>query len=49
MSYDGPTPPSDVFDKILSIPAATSDIKTRTFVDMIAAIGDLDPGIGPFG
>ncbi|KAL5514287.1 hypothetical protein ACEPAG_2375 [Sanghuangporus baumii] len=49
MSYDGPVPPPGVFDKILSIPAIASDVKTRTFVDMISAIGDLDPGVGPFG
>ncbi|KAL5521679.1 hypothetical protein ACEPAF_2427 [Sanghuangporus sanghuang] len=49
MSYDGPVPPPGIFDKILSIPAVVSDIKTRTFVDMISTIGDLDPGIGPFG
>ena len=49
LSYDGPTPPPGVFDRILSIPAVTSDVKTRTFVDMMSTFGDGDQGIGPFG
>ncbi|KAL5514286.1 hypothetical protein ACEPAG_2374 [Sanghuangporus baumii] len=49
LSYDGPTPPSGVFDRVLSIPAVTSDVKTRTFIDMMSTFGDGDNGIGPFG
>ncbi|KAL5476865.1 hypothetical protein ACEPAI_3051 [Sanghuangporus weigelae] len=49
LSYDGPTPPFGVFDRVLSIPAVTSDVKTRTFIDMMSTFGDGDNGIGPFG
>ncbi|EJD05535.1 FAD-binding domain-containing protein [Fomitiporia mediterranea MF3/22] len=47
--YDAPTVPSGIFDKFLSIPSLSSDIRTRNFSDFMASIGTLDPGIGPFG
>lgn len=47
--YDAPTPPTEVFDKVLAIPTVTSDVKTRSFVDMMSTFGTGDNGIGPFG
>jgi len=33
--YDGPTPPPDTFDNFTNIPSNSSDLKTRSYVDMI--------------
>ena len=35
MFYDGPTPPSGIFDDFLAIPHFTKDVKTRTFLDLV--------------
>jgi len=35
--YDGPTPPSGIFDTFLSIPHFTSDVSTRSFTSLVAA------------
>jgi len=32
--YDGPTPPAGIFDRFTSLPAATSDISTRSFLSL---------------
>ena len=34
MVYDAPTPPPGIFDNFTSIPAAASDLKTRSYLDM---------------
>jgi len=36
--YDGPTPPPGVFDKFTSIPSISSDLKTRSYLDMILSV-----------
>ncbi|KAG6810664.1 hypothetical protein H0H92_010846 [Tricholoma furcatifolium] len=35
--YDGPTPPPGLFDKFLSIPSFTRNIKTRSFLSLVEA------------
>ena len=36
--YDAPTPPVGLFDSFTEIPAVTSDVKTRSFVDFVTSI-----------
>jgi hypothetical protein len=36
--YNGPTLPSAIFDKFLSIPRASEDLRTRPFTDLISAV-----------
>lgn len=36
--YDGPTPPPGVFDNFTNIPSVLSDLKTRSYPDMILSI-----------
>ena len=33
--YDGPTPPPGTFDNFTNIPSLSSDLKTRSYLDMI--------------
>ena len=33
--YDGPTPPPGTFDNFSSIPTILSDLKTRSYLDMV--------------
>jgi hypothetical protein len=33
--YDSPTAPSGIFDSFINIPSISSDLKTRSYVDMI--------------
>ena len=33
--YDSPTAPSGIFDSFTNIPSVSSDLKTRSYVDMI--------------
>ncbi|KAL5480274.1 hypothetical protein ACEPAI_1544 [Sanghuangporus weigelae] len=47
--YDGPTLPSGIFDAFLSIPYMSSDISTRTFVDLFESFGNTTIGSGPMG
>ncbi|KAF9038025.1 FAD-binding domain-containing protein [Panaeolus papilionaceus] len=35
--YDGPNPPPGIFDSFLSLPAVTSDLRTRSYLSMIQA------------
>ncbi|QRW12975.1 FAD-binding domain protein [Ceratobasidium sp. AG-Ba] len=37
MFYDGPTPPVGIFERFLSIPHFTSDVKTRSFTSLVQA------------
>ncbi|KAF8678786.1 fad-binding protein [Rhizoctonia solani] len=37
MFYDGPTPPSGIFERFQSIPHFTSDVKTRSFTSLVQA------------
>ncbi|QRV98417.1 FAD-binding domain protein [Ceratobasidium sp. AG-Ba] len=37
MFYDGPTPPAGIFERFLSIPHFTSDVKTRSFTSLVQA------------
>ncbi|KAI0825970.1 FAD-binding domain-containing protein [Irpex lacteus] len=43
--YDGPTPPSDIFEDFLAIPSVLSDIKTRSFLSLVQA----SPSSAPYG
>ncbi|KAI0036360.1 hypothetical protein K488DRAFT_41272, partial [Vararia minispora EC-137] len=36
--YDAPSPPDGIFDDVLAIPASFSDIKTRSYVDLLSSI-----------
>ncbi|KAL5512398.1 hypothetical protein ACEPAG_3390 [Sanghuangporus baumii] len=47
--YDGPTLPSGGFDAFFSIPSISSDISTRTFVDLFESFGNATVGSGPMG
>ncbi|OCB92283.1 FAD-binding domain-containing protein [Sanghuangporus baumii] len=47
--YDGPTLPSGIFDAFFSIPFTSSDISTRTFVDLFGTFGNTTVGSGPMG
>ena len=33
--YDGPSPPSGIFETFTNIPSISRDLKTRSYVDMI--------------
>ena len=33
--YDGPTVPPGIFDSFTNIPSVSSDVKTRSYLDMI--------------
>ncbi|KAF7763698.1 CAZyme family AA7 [Agaricus bisporus var. burnettii] len=35
--YDGPNPPSGIFDKFMDVPFFTRDVKTRSFLDLVQA------------
>ena len=35
--YDGPNPPPGTFDNFTNIPSNSSDLKTRSYVDLILA------------
>ncbi|KAJ7627287.1 FAD dependent oxidoreductase [Roridomyces roridus] len=37
MFYDGPTPPSGIFDDFLAIPALLTDVSTRSFLSLVQA------------
>ncbi|KAF5319622.1 hypothetical protein D9619_008812 [Psilocybe cf. subviscida] len=39
--YDAPTPPEGIFDDFLAIPAATTDISTRSFLSLVQS----SPGV----
>ncbi|KAL5522235.1 hypothetical protein ACEPAF_2092 [Sanghuangporus sanghuang] len=47
--YDGPTLPSGIFDSFFSIPSISSDVSTRTFVDIFESFGNTTVGSGPMG
>ncbi|KAL5500908.1 hypothetical protein ACEPAH_9295 [Sanghuangporus vaninii] len=47
--YDGPTLPSGIFDAFFSIPSISSDVSTRTFVDLFESFGNATAGSGPMG
>jgi len=36
--YDGPTPPPGIFDKFTNIPSISSDLKTRSYLNMILSL-----------
>ena len=36
--YDGPTPPPGIFDNFTNIPSVYSDLKTRSYLDMVLSI-----------
>ena len=33
--YDGPTPPPGTFDNFINIPTTSSDLKTRSYLDVV--------------
>ena len=35
--YDSPTTPPGIFDSFVNIPSVSSDLKTRSYVDMISS------------
>ena len=36
--YDGPTPPPGTFDNLTNIPSVASDVKTRSYFDLVSAL-----------
>ncbi|KAI0044154.1 FAD-binding domain-containing protein [Auriscalpium vulgare] len=47
MFYDGPSPPSGIFDDLLAIPSEANSVKTQSFSSFLTSLPSTNPAAGP--